>query len=338
MKFFSYFKDKLFNVLVSLIFYVVVMLLFFAFKVDKAVVIVFSLLCFFSGSFILLVEFFVKRRFYNELIFNINELDKAYLVLETLKIPSFYEGKLVCNSLYEINKSMNENVNLLSRQISDFKDYIEMWIHEVKIPLASCILKVHNNKDKYSDDMKLQLKRVDDYLEQVLYYVRSENASKDYFISKVSLGKCINNVLVRNKDYLLESEVNLDVQDIDVDVYTDSKWLEFIVNQIINNCIKYKKKENNLIKIYLNKIDDEVSLFIEDNGIGIGQSDLCRVFEKSFTGKNGRDNVKSTGMGLFIVKSLCDKLGHKISIESKLNSFTRVKIVLSTNKFYDEVR
>lgn len=338
MKFLNYLKDKLVSISIYLFMYIVVMLLFYAFKVQSPLKISFSILYFLGNSSILIIEFLVKRNFYDELSYNLKILDKAYLVLETLKEPNFYEGKIVYNSIYDINKSMNENVKELSRQINDFKEYIEMWIHEVKIPLSSCILKVHNNKGKYSDDMMLQLKRVDDYLEQVLYYVRSENASKDYFISKVRLDKCINNVLVRNKDYLLELGISLDVKDLKEEVYTDSKWLEFIVNQIINNSMKYKKDANSFIKIYLNKLNDEVTLVIEDNGIGIVTSDLSRVFDKSFTGSNGRNNVKSTGMGLFIVKSLCDKLGHKIEIKSKLGEYTKVEIIFSRIKFYDEVR
>ena len=205
MKFLSFLRDKLISICIYVFVYVVVILLFFAFKVDVSLMIAFSFLYILSNIIVLMFEYYSRKRFYDELVYNVKVLDKAYLVLETLREPSFYEGKIVYNSMYEINKSMNENVKELSRQINDFKDYIEMWIHEVKIPLASCILKVHNNKDKFSDDMMLQLKRVDDYLEQVLYYVRSENASKDYLIGKVRLDKCINNVLVRNKDYLLES-------------------------------------------------------------------------------------------------------------------------------------
>lgn len=338
MKFLSFLRDKLISICIYVFLYVVVILLFFAFKVDVSLMIAFSFLYILSNIIVLMFEYYSRKRFYDELVYNVKVLDKAYLVLETLREPSFYEGKIVYNSMYEINKSMNENVKELSRQINDFKDYIEMWIHEVKIPLASCILKVHNNKDKFSDDMMLQLKRVDDYLEQVLYYVRSENASKDYLIGKVRLDKCINNVLVRNKDYLLEAGISLCVEDLETIVYTDSKWLEFIVNQIINNSIKYKREKNSFIKIYLNKFKDVVTLIIEDNGVGIADSDLPRVFDKSFTGSNGRDNVKSTGMGLFIVKSLCDKLGHKIDISSKLGEYTRVEITLSKNKYYDEVR
>lgn len=337
MKFFSFVKSKCLFLSINFFMYFVVLLLFFAFKVDISLIIAFTVLFISVNIVNLLIEYFSKRKFYNQLINNVDKLDKSYLVLETLKEPNFYEGKLLYNSLYEINKSMNENVMEFSRQVSDFKNYIEMWIHEVKIPLASCMLKLHNNRDKLNENMMLQLNRIDDYLEQVLYYVRSENASKDYFISKVNLEKCVNSVLVKNKDYLLDMDISLDVRNVDFEVYTDAKWFMFIINQILNNSIKYKSK-NSIIKIYAIRNPSNVVLVIEDNGKGISLADLPRVFEKSFTGSNGRDNVKSTGMGLFIVKNLCDKLGHNIEIKSVQGEYTRVEISLSDNNFYDEVR
>lgn len=249
MKFFSFVKSKCLFLSISFFMYFVVLLLLFAFKVDISLIIAFTVLFISVNIINLLIEYFSKRKFYNQLINNVDKLDKSYLVLETLKEPNFYEGKLLYNSLYEINKSMNENVMEFSRQVNDFKNYIEMWIHEVKIPLASCMLKLHNNRDKLNENMMLQLNRIDDYLEQVLYYVRSENASKDYFISKVNLEKCVNSVLVKNKDYLLDMDIILDVRNVDFEVYTDAKWFMFIINQILNNSIKYKGK-NSIIKIY----------------------------------------------------------------------------------------
>ena len=148
---------------------------------------------------------------------------------------------------------------------------------------------------------------------------------------------CVNSVLVKNKDYLLDMDISLDVRNVDFEVYTDAKWFMFIINQILNNSIKYKGK-NSIIKIYAIRNPSNVVLVIEDNGKGISLADLPRVFEKSFTGSNGRDNVKSTGMGLFIVKNLCDKLGHNIEIKSVQGEYTRVEISLSDNNFYDEVR
>ena len=265
-------------------------------------------------------------------------LDKSYLVLETLQEPHFYEGKILFHALYLINKSMIENLKKYEFQLNDFKDYIEMWIHEVKLPLSALTLLHHNHQELFNTKEKKYIQRINDYVEQVLYYVRSENAEKDYLISKINISKVIRNIALKNKDILLESHVDFLVENVDIDVFTDSKWLEFIINQIINNSIKYSKDNDAYIKLYTYKNDHNYTLVIEDNGIGIPSNDLPRIFDKSFTGYNGRIQKNSTGMGLFICKNLCTKLKHQISIESIQQEYTRVSITFSINDYYDVVK
>ena len=133
----------------------------------------------------------------------------------------------------------------------------------------------------------------------------------------------------------MENNVRLDVDIQSKLVLTDAKWLEFILNQIINNSIKYKRDDTeSCIKIKSEEDKEKIYLTIYDNGIGIPESDITRVFEKSFTGENGRAKAKSTGMGLYIAKKLCVKLGHRIEIESEAGSFTRVVIAFGKNDFY----
>lgn len=336
MKLKNYIKDKTIEITILIVTYIIMLLLFIAFKINISLIIALSVILLFSYSITFTISYLRKKTFYDNLVNNIKLLDKAYLVLETINEPNFYEGKIISDILYDINKSYIENIHDLENQVKDFKNYIEMWIHEIKIPVSYLTLNAHNNKDKFKPNDLIQIKKIDDYLEQVLYYVRSENASSDYLINKVNLKKCINEVALKNKDYLLESKVDLIVTNVDYNIYTDSKWLEFIINQIINNSIKYKKDNcESYIKIYAIKDDETITLTIEDNGIGIIESDIKRVFEKSFTGTNGRIKNSSTGMGLFIVKNLCIKLGHIVRIESKKDEYTKVHITISTNKYYE---
>lgn len=339
MKFINYVKDKIWYVILFIVSLAFILLMLAAFKtkIELTIAILLVITIFFITS--ILIDFFKKKDFYNNLLSSIESLDKAYLVLETLDKPNFYEGKILYQALYEINKSMNENVKNLKLQVADFKEYVEMWIHEVKIPISSLVLMQHNHKDKFSKDQIRQIKRIENYVEQILYYVRQETAEKDYLITDVSLNKIINKVLLKNKDDILENKINLIVDTLSYDVSTDSKWLEFIINQIINNSIKYKRNiKSSCIKIYVMEKNDKLDLVIEDNGIGINESDLPMVFKKSFTGQNGRIKSKSTGMGLFIAKSLCDKLGHKINIESEESKYTKVIITFSKNHYYDVVK
>lgn len=339
MKFNSFLKDRLYSIVTVLFSYFIILLVLLAFKSDKSIIIAITIILLVTYILLFLTDFFRKQKFYTDLLTNIDNLDKAYLVLETLNRPEFYEGELLCQALYEIDKSMNENVRIEKEQLLDNKEYIEMWIHEVKRPLASLVLTLNNQKNILDRKTKNILKRLEDYVDQVLYYVRSENAEKDYFIKEVDLSKVIKNVGIKNMDDLLDNKVEFIVDKTNYKVFTDSKWLEFILNQIVNNSIKYKRNiDNSYIKIYVKDNLDITVLIIEDNGIGIKSSDIRQVFDKTFTGTNGREKTTSTGMGLYIAKNLCKKLGHKIEIESKENEYTRVFITFAKNKFYDVLK
>lgn len=336
MKLSRYLKDKLYFIILFITFLSLIILLLVGFKVSlELIIVIISLLVIFA-ILVLIIEYLKKRNFYNEFINIVDKLDKKYLVIEMLNPPNFQEGEILYNKLYEINKSMLENIKNYEISMNDFKDYIEMWIHEVKIPLSSLILMIHNNKNNISSKMVDQVNRLDNYVDQVLFYVRAENAEKDYLIKKTYLNKVINKIALKNKDYILENNIDFNVLNCEKKVLTDSKWLEFIIDQIINNSIKYKREiASSFIKIYTEENNEELRLIIYDNGIGIDAKDLPRVFDKTYTGTNGRLKSKSTGMGLYIAKNLCEKLGHKIAIESKVNEYTKVIITFNKESIYD---
>ncbi len=339
MKFKNYLEDRIYSLIIALFCYFIILLILFAFKSDNSLIISVTIILFVTYIILFFTDYFRKYKFYTNLLSNIDNLDKAYLVLETLNKPEFYEGELLYQAIYAINKSMSENVRIEEEQLLDFKDYIEMWIHEVKRPLASLVLTLNNHKNILDRKTKNILKRLEDYVDQVLYYVRSENAEKDYFIKETDLSKVIKNVGIKNMDDLLDNKVDFIVNKTNYKVLTDSKWLEFVLNQIINNSIKYKRNiDNSYIKIYVEDKKDVTVLVIEDNGIGIKSSDIRQVFEKTFTGENGREKSTSTGMGLYIAKNLCKKLGHKIEISSKEGKYTKVFITFAKNKYYDVLK
>ena len=336
MKLSRYLKDKLYFIILFITFLSLIILLLVGFKVSlELIIVIISLLVIFA-ILVLIIEYLKKRSFYNEFVNIVDKLDKKYLVIEMLNSPNFQEGEILYNELYEINKSMLENIKNYEISMNDFKDYIEMWIHEVKIPLSSLVLMIHNNKNNISSKMVDQVNRLDNYVDQVLFYVRAENAEKDYLIKKTELNKVINKIALKNKDYILENNICFSVLNCEKKVLTDSKWLEFIIDQIINNSIKYKREiVSSFIKIYTEENNEEIRLIIYDNGIGIDAKDLPRVFDKTYTGTNGRLKSKSTGMGLYIAKNLCEKLGHKIAIESKVNEYTKVIITFNKESIYD---
>lgn len=335
MKLIKYLLDKIPQIIISIMGFTITIFMLNAFKVEStlkiAITIIFFIVCIFNIG----IDYFRKYKFYQSLSNTLDVLDKKYLILEMINKPNFYEGEIFYQTLYDINKSMIENVKEYNLSIIDFKEYVEMWIHEVKIPISSLTLLIHNNQEKIDKRYVEQIRKLDNYIDQILYYVRSENAEKDYIIKEKSLQEIIKNVALKNKDDLLASKVKLDVNVNNIKVLTDAKWLEFILNQIINNSIKYKRNNvESYIKIIAKEDKEKTYLSIYDNGIGIPKKDIPRVFEKSFTGENGRITAKSTGMGLYIVKKLCDELGHKINIESKKKEYTKITIIFYKNDFY----
>ena len=332
------YKDYLIDNIIGIIIYLSTVLLLFlmlnAFKLDITVNILTTIILLISGTSIITMNFYRKNIFYKSYLNSLNNLSKKYLILETIPEPSTYEEKIMVESLYEINKSMIENINDYQINILEFKEFVEIWIHEVKIPISSLMLKCHNNKEKYDKSLLSIIRRLDNNIDEILYYVRSENTEKDFVINEVNLKEVIRDVSIKNKDDLLDNNITFESNVKNSLVHTDKKWLEFIINQIINNSIKYKKDKDSIIKISSIEDNDKTILEIYDNGIGIPTKDIGRVFEKSFTGSNGRDKIKSTGMGLYIIKKLCDKLGHNIYIESTLKEYTKVIIKFGKNEMY----
>ena len=225
---------------------------------------------------------------------------------------------------------MNSNLNG-----EDYKEYIELWIHEIKIPIATSKMIIENNKNEITKSIYEELDKIENYTEQALFYARSNTANKDYIIKKTNLEKIVNNVILKNKAEFIHKKIQLDIHDINVEVKTDSKWVIFILNQIINNSIKYKKQNENLkIEIFTKKQKESICLYIKDNGMGIKKGEITRVFEKGFTGSNGRIlNKKSTGIGLYLCKKLCDKLGMAIELNSEENVGIEIKLIFPLGTF-----
>lgn len=334
MSLLEYIKDKTVNIIIYVFSILLIIALLRAFKALDYVCIIVAIILLINGISMLLINYYRKKSFHSLFSENLKRLDQKYLILETIPEANTYEEKIFVDYLYDINKSMIERINKNKLNITNFKEFIEIWIHEVKIPISSLVLKCHNNQDKYDKSFLAIIRKLDNSIDEILYYVRSEYTDKDFSISETNLKEIVRNVSIRNKDDLLENKIALDVNLNDFKVSTDKKWLEFILNQIINNSIKYKKDSNSIIKIDSFEKDDKIILEIFDNGIGIPKKDLKRVFEKSFTGLNGRNRAKSTGMGLYITKKLCDKLGHNLKIESIENEYTKVIIEFGKNNLY----
>ncbi len=194
---------------------------------------------------------------------------------------------------------------------------------------------IENNKNEATKSIDEELDKLENYIEQALFYARSNTVEKDYYIKANKLKDIVNESVKKNKNILIQNKMAINIHDLDITVYTDSKWTQFILNQIIQNSVKYKKQDNNSeIEIYSKQGKEKVILYIKDNGIGIKKGEITRVFEKGFTGTNGRlQNKKSTGIGLYLCKKLCDKLGISIELNSIQNEGTEIRLVFPKSSY-----
>ena len=335
MRFRDYIKEKMVLIIGTILALVSVEILLLAYDISILIRIYCAVIIIFILVLAILIEYKKKKDYYNELIKNMEELKEKYLISEIIKTPNFIEGKILKDILQDTGKSMLENVNYYKNIQEDYKEYIELWIHEVKIPIAASKMIIENNKNEVTKSIDEELDKVENYTEQALFYARSNAVEKDYIINKTNLKEIVNGAILKNKTTLLNEKVSIELSNLkDEEVYTDSKWAVFIINQIIQNAIKYSKKENKKIEISSQEKNDRVILYIKDNGIGIKKGEITRVFERGFTGENGRIiGQKSTGIGLYLCKKLCDRLGLGIELNSEKDKGTEVRIIFPKNRY-----
>ena len=227
----------------------------------------------------LLWEYMGKNRFYRELEDKLENLEEKYLIREMIKAPDFLEGRILYDTADQMGKAMGDQIFAQQRKNNAFKQYVEAWIHEVKLPIASMRLLLHKDKGENSRVMKEQVARMDSYVEQVLYYLRSQVPEKDYVIREYSLKTVTDQVISRNRDSLILNHIRVLQETEDIPARTDEKWLSFILGQILSNSVKYKKEKDPCICFYTKRTSRGILLSVRDNGIGISKADLPRIFE-----------------------------------------------------------
>lgn len=263
-------------------------------------------------------------------------LSERYLISEVLELPEQAEDQVYYQLLKMAGKSMLEQIGEVRRERLEYKEYIEQWIHEIKTPITAMKLLCENHRTDWTKELLLELEKTNRFTEQALYYARSEHTEKDYSVREMSLSQVVHQAIADNKYLLLQSGVRLEVEEMADTVYSDEKWVRFILNQLIANVVKYRSGQP-VLRFSTRRQQDQVILVVEDNGIGISPADLPRVFEKGFTGQNGRMVQQSTGIGLYLCKRLCDKLGIGIAAESS-GQGTAISLAFHINCLIHEVQ
>lgn len=282
------------------------------------------------------LTYWKRKKQMQQLLDMVEQLSERYLISEVMELPEQAEDQVYYRILKMAGKSMLEQIGQVERERLEYKEYIEQWIHEIKTPITAMKLLCENHRTDWTKELLPELEKTNRFTEQALYYARSEHTEKDYSVREMSLSQVVHQAISDNKYLLLQSGVRLEVEEMTDTVYSDEKWVRFILNQLIANAVKYRT-EQPILRISTHKRQDQVVLVVEDNGIGISHADLPRIFEKGFTGQNGRMVQQSTGIGLYLCKRLCAKLGIGIAAESS-GQGTAISLAFHINCLIHEVQ
>lgn len=306
---------------------------------DAAVLL--SLFVVLSGAGGFLWDYLRIRRFYRELGELAARLTQPCLMPSLLEEPLFLEGRLTFEAIESASKAAADEVTRYRDQAESYRDYIELWIHEIKTPIAAACLISASSHGSEANRLKGELDRIEAYVEQALYYARSTSLARDYAIREVDLAVCVRKSCKKHARYLIEQGATLDIRVPDGErVFADEKWLSFVLGQLIVNAAKY-----GAVRIgFSSRIEGEGTsaahtvLEVSDDGYGIPAADVPRVFDRGFTGVNGRKQGASTGMGLYLVAQLCEKMGLGVAIASEEGSGTRVLVTFPHDRRAYDIR
>lgn len=327
MRWFDYLYDKkLYMVLIALS-SVMAFLLLQAIGVDLFAT-WFILLLFVIPWFVaFVVEYLSRRRYYKNLNAMMEQIDKKTLITHMIEKGTLYEHQLIYDVLRRCTKSMNDEVAYHKNTSEAYREYIDLWIHEVKTPLSAADLLCKNNPTSQTPMIEEALEEIGNYLDQVLFYAKSGQTGSDYRIKEVPLESVVNEAVRNHMRALMIKKVRIDKSLEGLTVYTDSKWLQFIISQCIGNSLRYMDKEQKVLNFTVKSHKESVVLTLSDNGMGIKNEELLQVFDKGFVGTNGRRMTKTTGMGLYICKRLSEHLGIGMEISSVVDEGTNVHII-----------
>ena len=327
MNILSFIKEKQLNILWSIVIFVTINVYLITLNSFKNNI--FDLI--YMDIIIISLYFIYTFIDYRKWIKRYYEIYKLYsegkqISLDDIKENSF-EEKIMTYIIESKSRLFEENLKASEEKLNDMEEYISKWVHEIKLPISAINLILERiEDDEIYDRIKNENMKISFLVNSIMYGSRSTASSEDIFINEENLNDIVKESLKNNAFFLIKNKMDVDIKNLNFNVYTDKKWMGYVLDQIIHNSIKYSKG-NGTLKFYGRDEDKYIELCIEDNGIGIAKEDIGRIFDKGFTGKNGRNTIyKSTGMGLYFVKKIIDKLEHDILIESECTKFTIFKI------------
>ena len=317
----AYIKQSIKVLLLFIVFALVFCIVFSLYNLETEAIYYSIILCAFIGLIYICINFINYYKKHIQLYKLQNEIS---ISLENLPSPKTLMEEDYTNLILNLNKEYKTYISKSDIAKSDMIDYYTMWVHQIKTPISAMKLLIQTSESEISSDLSSELFKIEQYVEMVLSYIRLGSNENDFVIKEYDLDNIVRQAIRKYAPLFIRKKINLDFQPTTYKVLTDEKWLVFVIEQLLSNAIKYTNKG----KISIYPLEDK-KLVIEDTGIGISQEDIPRIFDKGFTGYNGRTDKKATGLGLYLCKNILDKLSHKISIESEVGVKTKVILDLS---------
>lgn len=313
----SYLKKNTKVYILFVVFITIFFIMFYLYNLPLEALIYTGSFCFLVSLIASFLDFVNYKESYKKLRFlEKNILNDLEDLPKSLDIRIDYYHKIIEKLYEELEKLTQEN----RQKNTDMVDYYSMWVHQIKTPIAAMNFLL-DNEEVDQKILQQELFKIERYVEMVLTYIRLDSISSDYVITKINLDEVVKDSVKKYATIFINKKIKLNYVSHETMVISDKKWLSFAFEQILGNSVKYSSAGGEItIETYENK------LVIEDNGIGIKEEDLPRIFEKGFTGFNGRYEKKSSGLGLYLCKKTLDKLGHHIEISSKVGEGTRIEI------------
>lgn len=261
-------------------------------------------------------DFCRRRSYYIELKRRIEQMDQPFLLGELLPNASFLDGKELNEVIQTMTMDLNNRLARLKAEQNEYYEYVELWVHEIKLPLASLQLMIDNQHLEVKEVQKVvnQMTRL---IQQSLFYAKSTKVNQDYHIHEQSSKQLLMESIARYSKELIGYHFQIELPENDSMVKTDKQWISFILGQVIGNAIKYRRDDvDNRLRVEISKTDESVEWAITDFGKGISAQDLAHIFEKGYTGENGRHQSQATGIGLYLCRKLCQQLAIEIDASS----------------------
>ena len=313
----SYLKKNIKVYILFIVFIFIFFIMFYLYNLPLEALIYTGSFCFLAALIASISDYANYKESYKKLNFlEQNILNDLDALPKSLDIRIDYYHKIIEKLYEELEKLTQEN----RQKNTDMVDYYSMWIHQIKTPIAAMNFLL-DNEEVDQKILQQELFKIERYVEMVLTYIRLDSISSDYVITKINLDEVVKDSVKKYATIFINKKIKLNYVSHETMVISDKKWLSFAFEQILGNSVKYSSAGGEItIETCENK------LVIEDRGIGIKEEDLPRIFEKGFTGFNGRYEKKSSGLGLYLCKKTLDKLGHHIEISSKVGEGTRIEI------------